>query len=312
MTFIGFALTAWSVKIGNLYVLFAGRIITGFFAANMAICLTAISDLGGKAKYFGYLSACVGLSFIFGAFLGGKLSDPTVSSLFSPDLPLWIATGLTLVNFIFVILGFRETKRMEKKVKFDLFNCVKMLRLALETRQLKLIYSIFFLFLFAWTMIFQFTPVVMVRDFSFTNSNIGDLALFMGICWALGSGYANKILLYYFSSLKILEWCLVVFTVLSALFIAVTKIYDVLSIVAGCVMLGGMAYPLCNSLISSLAPKGSKGKVLGISQSVTSLAMCLAPTIGGVAYQLFEGFPFLIAALSSLAASAIYFSLKKA
>ncbi len=51
--------------------------------------------------------------------------------------------------------------------------------------------------------------------FGFTSSDIGDLALYMGICWAIGSAYLSKLFLNYFSSLLILEGCLCLFTVLS-------------------------------------------------------------------------------------------------
>jgi len=314
-TFVGFALTAWSMGKENLYLLFAGRLITGIFASNMSICLACITDLSQdekqKAKRFGYLSLIAGLSFILGAFVGGKLSDPTLSPVFSFTFPLWVATALSVVNLFFIIFGFRETSPIDLSVKFDFLECFRNLKQALQTEKIKRIYSIYFLFLFAWTILFQFVPVLVVTKFDFTNSTIGDLALFMGICWAIGSGYLNKLFTKHFSSLKVLEVCLLIFTVLCGVIIFPKHLYGTLAILAGCVMIGGLVWPLCATFISNAAPRGIQGKILGISQSVQSLAMALAPALGGVVYQVSTAFPFLLGAVSSLIAAGIYFTLKK-
>ena len=98
-TFIGLGVTAWSMKMHILWLLFFGRLMTGFFASNLSICLACISDLSAteksKVKRFGMLSVLGGLSFILGALIGGKLSDPSLSSAFSPDLPLWIDSQIS-------------------------------------------------------------------------------------------------------------------------------------------------------------------------------------------------------------------------
>lgn len=313
-TFLGFVLTAWSMQIRNLYLLFLGRLITGTFASNMSICLACVSDVSRdehhRVKNFGRLSVIAGFSFILGAFVGGKLSDPTIDQSFTPNFPLWIAAGLTAINCLFLIFGFQETGIIDKNAPFRFFESFRNIKEALQTEKIKRTYTVYFLFLFAWTMLFQFTPVLVVRKFLFSNSNIGDLALFMGLCWALGSGYLNKVLLHYFSPLRILEFCLFGFTLLCLGIVFPSHIYTVLPLLAGCVMIGGLAWPLCTNVISRTAPRHMQGKILGISQSVQSLAMTIAPAIGGLTYHFFLGFPFVLGAVASLAAWFVYFTLK--
>ncbi|HSX26613.1 MAG TPA: MFS transporter [Chlamydiales bacterium] len=312
-TFIGLGLSAWSMQIQNLYLLFVGRLITGLFASNMSICLACVSDLSdgkNKAKNFGYLSVIAGLSFILGAFVGGKLSDSTIYSSFTPNLPLWIASALSLFNFLFIIFGFTETFETHPDVQFNFFESFGHIKTALKTEKIKRIYGVYFLFLFAWTILFQFTPVLVVEDFLFTNSDIGDLALYMGICWAIGSGYLNKMLVHYFPPLRVLEFCLIAFTAFCGLVIFPTHIYGVISVLGICVMIGGLAWPLCTSLISDTAPREMQGKILGISQSIQSLAMAIAPVIGGIAFHASSSLPFLLGAGASLIAVILYFTLK--
>lgn len=313
-TLVGLAITAWSMGAHVLWVLFAGRLITGMFASNMSICLACVTDLSEteriKIKNFGYLSVLAGLSFVLGASLGGKLSDAEVSPLFTLNFPLWIAALLTVFNFLFICFGFRETAFLGQAGKFDLLESFRNIQQALRTEKIKRIYAVYFLFLFAWTILFQFTPVLMVQSFAFTGSDIGDLALYMGLCWAIGSGYLNKLLLHYFSEMRILEWCLILFTILCACIGFPKHLYSVLLIQGFCVIIGGLAWPLCTGVISNTAPRHIQGKVLGISQSVQSLAMTLAPVVGGMVSQGAERLPFFAAAASGLLAIVVYFTLK--
>jgi DHA1 family tetracycline resistance protein-like MFS transporter len=314
-TLIGLAMSAWSMQMGYLGLLFVGRLLTGVFASNMSVCMACVTDLsvGEKAQVrnFGYLSVCAGLSFVMGAFAGGKLSDPSVNAMFSPYFPLWLAAALTAINLVFLIFGFEETTQADQRGKFEFFECFRNIGKALRTEKIKRFYAIYFLFFISWTMLMQFVPVLVVKGFGFTGSSLADLSLYMGLCWAIGSGLLNKWLARYFSALGVLEVCLICFTISCGLIVFPSHIYGVVVVLGACVVFGSLAWPLCTTVISNLAPKSIQGKVLGMSQSIQSLAMTLAPIVGGAAIQVSMGFPFLIGALSSFAASIIYFSLRE-
>jgi len=313
-TLIGLGITAWSMGAHILWLLFAGRLITGLFASNMSVCLAAVSDLSetekAKVKHFGCLSVLAGLSFVLGAFLGGQLSDPKVHPLFTPNFPLYVAAILTVFNLLFICFGFCETSTVDLSKKFNLWESFYNIKKVLQTEKIRRIYFVYFLFLFSWTILFQFTPVLVVYSFEFTSSDIGDLALYMGLCWAIGAAYLSKMLLNRFSSVHILEGCLCLFALLSLSLVFPKHIFVVLPIVGFCVMIGGLAWPLCNNLISNLAPQQFQGKILGMSQSVQSLAMTLAPIAGGMVSQGSIRFPFLMGSVSGLVAVVVYFSLK--
>jgi DHA1 family tetracycline resistance protein-like MFS transporter len=314
LTFLGYVLTGYSIKISNLYLLFLGRVITGLFSGNLSVCLATISDLSksekAKAKNFGFLSVLAGFSFIVGAYLGGKLSDVKVYELFSYSFPLYVAAILSFINLLFIFFGFEETVEIKKDVTYDFLEGFHNIIEALKTKNIKTIYLIYFLFVFGWTILFQFSPVLVIKKFNFTNSQIGDLAAFMGICWAIGSGLINKILIKKFQDIKILEISLFIFTILCG-FVGFPKhLTNVILILGSCVIIGGVAWPLCATIISNRASKSMQGKVMGISQSMQSLAMAVSPIIGGLSDQIYIYLPFIIAALASLIASLVYFKAK--
>ncbi len=314
-TFIGLLLNAWSMKTHNIILLFVGRLITGLFASSGAVALSCISDLSenekAKVKNFGFFSMIAGTAFVVGAFVGGKLSDQSISSLFTPDFPLWLAAGLALVNFFSILLGFKETTKIDSSVKFHFLDAFKHIKTALQTEKIKEFYLIYFLFLCAWTILFQFSPVLTVKKFSFSSSSLGDLALFMGFCWMVGSGYLNKWLTHHFNPTHVLEFCCIGLSIFCAAIIFPSNMYGVIAILGVSVILGAIAWPICAGLISNMAPQAMQGKVLGISQSVQAFAFTLGPLIGGLAFRYSLSLPFLIASVLSLGAVAIYYLLAR-
>ena len=311
-TLMGLLLTAWSMQSYHLGFLFLGRLITGIFASNGSICLAAISDLSenktDKTKNFSHFSVLAGVSFVVGAFVGGKLSDPTISTSFSPELPIWLSGILCAFNFIFVFFGFSETIHIDTSKKLSLFPCFKNIKIALLTKKIHNIYAIYFLFVFSWTILLQFIPVVMIQRYGFTGSNIGDLALYVGVCWSLGSGYLKPWLLSFFSYSHLLKIVFAISLVFLSFLTYTTHIYNMLGLLGICVLSGAIIWPLCTWIISNLAPKQMQGKILSISQSIQAFAITLSSIIGGISFKWSIHIPFLIAALAILLAGSIFWT----
>lgn len=301
-TFLGLVITAISVRFYSLPFLFIGRLITGVFASSGPVCLASVADLSStkeeKSLNFGYFGAFAGVSFVIGAFAGGKLSDPTVNSAFSFDLPLWIASGLCLLNYFFVLFWFSDGKAYDVSKKFSLNSAFQNLRLALSLKKFYQMYGVYFLFIFAWTILLQYIPVDVIHRFHFTSSNIGDLALFVGICWAASSGQLKKWLMLFFSNATLLK-VLFAFGIIFVSIVSYPKgLYPMLLFLGLSVATAGMIWPLCTSIISDMASKQMQGKILSISQSIQALAISLAAIIGGISFHISLHAPFLLAALA--------------
>lgn len=311
-TFLGLALTAWSMSTYSLSFLFISRFMTGLFASNGSVCLAAVSDLSEtieiKSKNFGRISVLAGIAFIVGAFVGGKLSDPTLNSFFFPELPIWIASAFSASNFILTSLFFKETTHIDESKPFTFFACFQNIKLALQETKLHIFYIIYFLFIFSWTILLQFMPVIMVQRFSFTGSNLGDLALYVGVCWAFGSGHLKDWLLKVFSPSFLLKFCLVISACLTLYVTFPKEIYSLMGILGLSVIFGGVVWPLCTSFISNLAPDKMQGKILSIGQSIQALATTIGPVVGGVAFKWSSHVPFLIAGLATGFAAWLYWS----
>ncbi len=308
-TFLGLVASAFGIKMGLLWLLFVGRLFSGIFSGNLSICLAAVADLSEeektRTKGFGYLAMLAGISFIFGTFLGGKFSDSTLNPYFNESLPFWIAAAFSGFNFLFLLFGFQETYTHHKKQPFHFWESISNIQKALSIEKLKRIYLIFFLFLFSWNILLQFTPVLAVTVFQFTNSEIGDISSFMGVCWAIGAGFLVKRLLSFFSALKILETSFFCITIITFSFMFITKVFFLILSLGIGVILAGVCWPIFTNKISQKAGSHMQGKVLGMSQSMQSLAMGLSPLVA-VTTHIQINLPFLLASLTSLFAAILY------
>ena len=73
---------------------FTERFFDGLTGGNISVAQAMIGDVSTKetrAKNFGMIGAAFGLGFIFGPFIGGKLSDPHTLSWFSATTPIYFA-----------------------------------------------------------------------------------------------------------------------------------------------------------------------------------------------------------------------------
>jgi DHA1 family tetracycline resistance protein-like MFS transporter len=95
---LGFATTA--------ILLLAARLIDGLLGSNMTVSQAYISDITKpkhRTRVFGYSSGVFGAALIFGPVLGGVLSRINFS------VPMFFAAGVTLISIVLVIFFLPET-----------------------------------------------------------------------------------------------------------------------------------------------------------------------------------------------------------
>jgi DHA1 family tetracycline resistance protein-like MFS transporter len=307
LSVVGYFLSAWGIQTIHLSVLFIGRFIMGLAAGNMSICLAAIADMSSsekeKTRYFSYGSVVAGITFVLGPFLGGKLSDTTLNPLFSSAFPMWLGGVLAILNLLMVYFTFRETLHVRTAGHIDALKAVHNIEAVLKNTSIKGLYTIYFVCLFAWNILFQFLPALMVEKFDAGNSIIGDASALMGVFWIIGT-ICFSWLLHSKATLKTLLFLTTLLFALSSLFVALPyEMPSFLCAVATVVFFAGGMWPLFTLAISNTAHATVQGRVLGFSQSIQSLAMMLAPLFGGFLIQAHGTVPFLISSITAFFAA---------
>lgn len=303
---IGYLLSAIGIGYDHLSLLFIGRFITGLGAANFSVCLATLADISydekSRARYFSYGSLVAGIMFVFGPFLGGKLSDPSLLSFFNFAFPMWVGGGLAVFNFLLIYFLFSETREKKGEGFSDPLKAIHNVQTAFQKKSLQNMYAIFFFFLFGWNMLYQFLPALLVQEFQASSSLIGDLTSLMGIVWFLGTLFISMVLRVCLCQKFILLSSFLLFACTVVYIPFPEKLVIFVLVAALAVFLAGGIWPVLVGTISKLSHENSQGKSLGISQSIQSLSMLLAPFFGGFFLQAHSKTPFIFSAISLLIA----------
>ncbi len=311
---VGYLLAGAGIEYRHMSLLFIGRFISGLGAANFSCCLATLTDISydgkSRARYFSYGSAVAGIMFILGPFLGGKLSDPTLSSFFNLAFPMWMGALFAFLNLILILFAFKETRSSKKESSGDPIKSIHNLQKALHENSTRTLYTVFFFFLFSWNMLYQFLPALLVEEFQATSSLIGDLSALMGIVWFVGT-LTVSIVAHFLGRPK---WALIsslIFFSTTVVFIPYQlKLYPFLIVTALSVFFAGGIWPILMGTISKISDPNTQGKTLGITQSVQSLSMMLAPVFGGFFLQAHSSILFICATVSSTIALMFLLRLK--
>jgi len=282
---------------GSLAVLFLSRIMAGVGGATVPVAQAYIADITPperRAGNLGLIGAAFGLGFIFGPALGGSLAPISV------EAPGLAAAALCLGNGIlaFFLLpeslpqGEREA-RLIGRSPFRVGDLGSALRNPVTARILLLS----FLFTVAFAAMQPTFPLYGSIRFGLEERNVGYLFAFLGTVSAIVQGGLVRRVVPVLGEPRLIQLSGIPF-VTGLLAVAYADSIFLLLLGLALLALGyGGTLPSIASLLSRVAPPQLQGSVLGLGQSVGSLARIVGPTLAGVVYDLRGiAWPYLVGA----------------
>jgi DHA1 family tetracycline resistance protein-like MFS transporter len=269
---LGFATTLW--------MLFLGRIIDGITGGNISTAQAYIADVTTKeerAKGMGLIGAAFGLGFTFGPAIGGVLSRWGIS------VPFIFAGALALANAVLLYFTLPETVTPEHPARASAAagRWTQLLD-ALRQPRLSFVLVIHFLFVVAFSMMTASFALFTMYRFGYDPAHNGYIFMYVGFIGALIQGGLIGRLAKRYGELPLVivgAFCFALSLV------AIPLTHPGLGLVALLVVgalfgLGNsLATPSLQTLASKSAGAGEQGGVLGVVQSVASLARAVGPTI---------------------------------
>jgi len=285
----------------SLALLFASRVMAGVAAANIAASQAYIADTtppAERARGMGLVGAAIGVGFILGPAIGGVLAP------YGYSVPFYAAAGLCLLDVGLGLFLLPESVRREQHADQLGWREVGAL---VRQPEMALLLGLAFTVSFAFANMEATMAIFTQARFGFTARENGYLFTYMGVLTVI-----NQALLVGPLVVRVGERRLVV---LGLLAMAAGLGTVPLAPVVGFLLLGlailafgsGVANPSLSSLVSRCSPPQFQGGILGVMQSVSSLARMGGPILGGYLFgRLGPSYPFLsaasIMALSGLAA----------
>ncbi|MBL7778186.1 MAG: MFS transporter [Chitinophagales bacterium] len=305
-TFVGYVLFALSINSHALWLLFLARAIPGFMGGNISIVMAALADISKpeeRAKNFGMIGMAFGLGFILGPAIGGVLASSDVVSFFDYSTPLWFTALLTLINFYYVQKQFPETYKPNGNAsKISLLAGVNNIRKALRMVNMRVILITVFFQSFGFSFFMQFNQVYLIKKFAFNEKQIGLLFAYIGLWIAFTQGVIVRNVTKKFIPPQILRISLLGLAVTIFVILLPQQAWMLLLVNPFVAIFQGLTQPNQTSIVSNMTPRDMQGEMLGIQQSVASLAFTIPPLIAGVIVTFDYRLPIIVSAVMILLA----------
>lgn len=285
----GYLLTAFGVAWTNFITITIGRLITGFFAGNLAICMAVISDLNvekkQREKSLSYLASYLGVGWILALVFSSFFVNPHNLRTFHPSYPFWIAAFLNVLSLFVLLTLFRDAPRKTghpQKEGLHLFRGVHHILQILDHKEMRLFYLMLFFWFFGFFISGQWITAISIEKFHITPTQIKWLLISLALCWTVGTSLLNPWLISRFSLWKIMLSTLFIIGLFYFFSAVATHFYYFAGFYGLTWIVTGITWSNSMSIISLASPEESQGKSLGIAQSILACAQFVGPLLGGI------------------------------
>lgn len=291
-TCAGFVMLGFS---NALWMVFAGRVLDGLTAGNLSIAQAYISDHTrpeDRAKAFGVIGVAFGIGFMFGPALGGWLGER-----YGMHMPFVVAACLSLTSILatYTLLpkdapkvdptgpagdagpGGRRPGALDWRTYAEYFRRPGLLPL----------YAQFFLFSFAFSCFFSGFALYAERKFTtaggrpWGGDDVGYLFAYTGLLGIILQGGLIGRLVKRFGELNLTIFG---FLACAIAYVTVGLAHTLLPLLVGATISAfgnGVLRPVITSRLTQAVGRHEQGVAIGISGSLSSLAMAMAPPTGG-------------------------------
>ena len=274
---LGFATTA--------ILLIASRLIDGLLGSNMTVSQAYISDITEpqhRTRVYGYSSGVFGAGLIFGPVIGGVLSRINYS------VPMFFAAGITLISIVLVVLFLSETIT-EKPDKLSLgFNDIVPINDAVrfaKSPQVRNSLFMFFIYNVGFQLFISNFSLLAETQLHVTADQVGFYMAWIGILRVIIQTFLIARILRALGESSIVKTGIVAM-IISMVGLALSA--DYLFVFVPLIFLAygtGVSRPILTSKLTNSVTKKETATVLGVNNSLTSVAQILTPIVGGFIIQ---------------------------
>src|SRR5689334_22402370 len=269
----------------TLWMLFVGRILDGITGGNISTAQAYIADITtpeNRAKGMGLIGAAFGMGFVFGPAIGGILSRWGI------HVPFLFAAAMCFANAILLYFRLPETITPGHPARNKAAGGRGLAQMisSLKNPRLAFVLVIYFLFIVAFSiMTTSFSLYTMFR-FGYDAQHTGYLFAYVGIIAVIIQGGLIGRLVKRFGELPLVivgAFCFAI-SLFAVPFVGPAAGGLAALLIGGGVFSAGnsLATPALMSQASKSVGAEEQGTVLGVMQSVASLARAVGPSLTAV------------------------------
>jgi len=292
-TFIGFLILAWAGFNGLLWLVFVSRVIDGLTAGNLSLAQAYISDVTRpeeRAKSFGVIGVAFGVGFLIGPAISGFLS------IFGYEYPVFAAAALSFTSILstYFLLPSAPVIPESEKREGPAPPAGRRLRVLdwghyatyFKRPALASLLWQFFSFTFTFAIFMSGFALFAERRYTWNGhpfgvKEVGYVFAYVGFLGIILQGGLIGRLVRKFGEEKLVFSGFVTATAGFAL-MGFTYRLPGLLVASSIASFGtGVLRPALTSLITQRAGREEQGVVLGLTQSLMSVAQIIGPVIAG-------------------------------
>ncbi len=283
-TLIGFLITAFAP---SLWVLFLARMIDGATAGNLSLAQAYISDVTRpeeRAKSFGVIGIAFGMGFLIGPAISGFLAK------FDYRYPIFAAAALSATSILatyFLLPSAQKGPAAPEGPGGRRLSLLQWSEYGRYFRQPELATRLwqFLSFALAFAMFTSGVPLFAERRLTwhgapFGPEQVGYTYAYAGFLGIFLQGPALGRMVRRFGEARLNR---IGFTAYAVGYVILAFCHSIPMLIAATTVsaVGSLVRPTLTSLITQAAPREEQGVVLGLTQSLTSVAQIVGPPIAG-------------------------------
>ncbi len=286
---------------GSLATLFLSRIVGGIGGSTIPVAQAYIADVtppARRAGNMGLIGAAFGLGFVIGPMLGGILSGVSPGT---PTAPGYTAAALCVANAIAALFFLPESRRPGTPDRTERFNLRTSVAHAASSRQILLILGTYLVITMAFATLQPTLSLLAAARFELGAREAGYLFALLGVVSAIVQGGLVRRVVPRTGERNLLLLSALPFALgLAVMGLSTTTQVFLLGLVLVGIGYGGTIPTVLGLLSRSVEPK-RQGAILGLGQSVGSLARVLGPGMAGALFDVRLSLPYFAGAALILA-----------
>lgn len=304
----GYLIAMLAVNLDSFILLLVSRVAVGISAGTVAVVGAALADVSTpdeKAKNFGILNMACGLGFTVGPFLGGILSGYQIWPFVGYSLPFAVAGAVTLINLVLIMFFFEETYSGKTESHLSFIQGVLNIRKAFKIEGLQAIFLAVFLACVGWSFYWEFAPVTWITQHGFDTATIGNFYAYGAAIYAISCGLLIQPVVSRFSNQHILCYSLIGGGLSIGMLLLHTSPEWLWFYIPLQQFTIALFWPTASAVVSNSANEEMQGEILGVLQSVDSLAFAVSPLIAGPLLGISSSTPVVIGSLAMFFAALV-------
>lgn len=294
---LGYFIAMIAVNMESLALLLISRVAVGISAGTTAVVGASLADISSseeKAKNFGLFNMACGLGFTAGPFLGGILSGYDFEYVSGYALPFALSGIVTLINLLLIMFFFQETYTPKAIGKLSLALGIHNIIKAFKLHGLQVVFSAVFLACVGWSFYWEFTPVTWISMYGFSTATIGNFYAYGAAAYAISCGLLIRPIVNKFSNQVVLCYSLVLCGFSIGILLFHTNDLWLWLYVPLQQFAIALFWPTAAAVVSNSVGEDVQGEILGVLQSVDSLAFSVSPLIAGPLLGISTSMPIFI------------------